>query len=173
MKDYSSKAALLEAIRVDREGLEQVLSSLTPAEIVWPGAMGEWSVKDIMAHVVDWEQRLVSWYEAGRRGEVPERPAPGMTWRDLPLLNQQGFERSRNRSLRDVLADFRSSYQQAWTLVQAMTDAELLTRGHYAWTGKGNLASVVVANTCERYRWAQSQIHPHRIRQDRAKQGVQ
>jgi hypothetical protein len=53
------------------------------------GVVGDWSVKDIVARLVDWEQRFIGWYDAGLRGEVPEVPAPGIVWDELDILNKE------------------------------------------------------------------------------------
>jgi len=166
MARYTTKRDVLEAIQFERNLLESKFRRLTPKEMVWPGSMGEWSVKDILAHLVDWEQRFIGWYEAGRRGEVPQTPAPGMTWRDLPRLNQQGFERHRDRPLPEILAEFQSSHRQIVRLVEEMPEEEILTPGYYAWTRKASLAGWIAANTCEHYRWARRMIRSNKIRQE-------
>lgn len=48
-----------------------------------------------------------------------------MTWRDLPNLNQQGYERYRNRSLENVLEDFKNSYTEVIKLVEGMVEEEI------------------------------------------------
>ena len=72
-----SKAELLKSTYAERDELERKIARLTPAELVFPGTMGEWSVKDILQHLVDWEQRWISWYEAGKRGEAVHTPELG------------------------------------------------------------------------------------------------
>jgi hypothetical protein len=164
MTHYSSKNALLESIHVERALLEKKISGLSPEEMIWPGCMGCWSVKDILAHLVDWEQRFVDWYQAGRRGEVPSTPALGMTWHDLPKINQVGYERHRERPLEDVLADFHSSYQTILKIIESIPEEVLFAPGYYPWTKKLNLSAYVVGNTCDHYRWARVQIRVSKIR---------
>ena len=88
-----TKQELIESIRTTWIQLNNKISKLTPQQIVWPGSMDNWSVKDILAHLVDWEQTLIHWYKAGQRGEIPVTPAPGYSWRGLPKLNQEGYAR--------------------------------------------------------------------------------
>lgn len=160
---HTSKEELLQAIHVERALLEKKFSGLVPEQMVWPGSMEDWSVKDILAHLVDWEQRFIGWYEAGRRDEPVHLPAPGMKWSDLAELNRQGYERHRDRPLEDVLADFRDSYARILALVEGMSEREILEAGHYAWTGGQNLAGFIAANTSSHYRWARNQIRTTRI----------
>lgn len=163
MATITSKEELFEAIHSTRYNLEKKFSQLTHDEMIWPGSMNDWSVKDILAHLVDWEQRFVQWYQAGLHGEIPETPAPGMTWRDLPKLNQQGYERHRTQPLEDVLDDFQNSYIEVIKLIEGMSEEEIFTDGFYSWTGSSNLLTWIAANTYKHYNWARNQIRTTRI----------
>lgn len=155
-----SKEEVLKRIRVERGRLEKNLSELKPAEMVQPGVIGHWSVKDILAHLVDWEQRFLGWYRAGLRGEVPETPAPGLSWsrKDMDVLNQRIYEKYRDRLLEQVLEDFESSYQETYEMVESIPEKDMFEQGRFKWTGRGNLVGYLLANTANHYRWAKTQI---------------
>lgn len=159
-----TKEGLLDAIRDSRERLEKKFSKLTQEEMIWPGSMDNWSVKDILAHLVDWEQRFIAWYRAGLQGEVPETPAPGLSWRDLPILNQRGYEKHRDESLDLVMENFYRSYQETLRLIEGMSEQEIYTAGYYEWTGRSSLYSYIAANTFRHYNWARNQIRTTRIK---------
>ncbi len=84
----TSKRDLMVAIDQERGKLEAILVTLKPEQMVEPGVVGEWSVKDVLAHLVEWEQMALGWYRAGLRGETPDLPAPGYKWNQTPQLNQ-------------------------------------------------------------------------------------
>ena len=87
------KSELLKAIEVEHSALERSLAVLTIRQMTARGVTrGGWSAKDILAHLTEWQQMNISWYEAGLRGEKPRLPAPGMTWRELPRLNRMIYE---------------------------------------------------------------------------------
>lgn len=153
-----TKKGLLDSIRSTREILEKKFTKLTPEQMVWPGSMGEWSVKDILAHLVDWEQRFISWYKAGLQGEVPITPAPGFTWRELPRLNHEWYQRHKNDSLENVLEQFAQSYQEIYTLVEGMSEQEIFEEKYYEWTGSSPLLIWIAANTSSHYNWARRNI---------------
>jgi hypothetical protein len=164
-----TKEALLAAILDARVRLEKKFSELSPNQMVWPGYMDDWSVKDILAHLVDWEQRLIDWYQAGLRGEVPETPAPGMSWRDLQALNREGSENHRDEPLDLLMDDFLGSYQETPRLVEGMSEEEIYTPGYYEWTGSSSLYSHIAANTFRHYYWARTQIRTTKIEKDSLK----
>lgn len=154
----TSKESILSNIQMERRRLEKNLASLSDEQMIEPGVIGEWSVKDILAHLVDWEQRFLAWYQAGLRGEIPYTPAPGMTWADLDKLNQSIYEQNRDRPLSRVQADFASSYIHVLETVKSIPEEDMFPAGRFAWTGNGNLAGYILANTANHYRWAKTQI---------------
>ena len=160
-----SKHELLESIQHSYQVLIKKYSGLSPEQMVWPGSMGAWSVKDILAHLVDWEQRFIHWYQAGVRGETPETPAPGYTWRELPRLNQLGYDIHKDDSLEDVLEQSQTSYREIYHLVQGMAEEEIFEAGYYAWTGTSPLLHWIAANTSSHYAWARRNIRTTVIRQ--------
>jgi hypothetical protein len=155
---YLDKEILLERIRTERRRLELNLEGLSAEQMVVTGVVGSWSVKDILAHLVDWEQRFLGWYKVGKRGEHPEIPATGIGWENLDELNQQIYEKHRDRSLGEVLDDFHASFAQVLQAVELMEEDEIFSVGRYAWLGGGNLLGYILANTANHYRWAKQQI---------------
>ena len=159
-----SKGELLESTFAERAKLEQKIAGLTPAELVYPGAMGEWSIKDILQHLVDWEQRWISWYEAGKRGEDVVTPEPGYNWRQMGKLNEKYRLKYKDRLLNEVMADFHASYQQILSVIEKIPEEEMLRLNVYSWTGSLPLIAWIAGNTCEHYHWAIQIIHPLSIR---------
>jgi hypothetical protein len=159
-----TKTELLESTFAERVKLEEKIYGLTPEEMTYPGSMGEWSVKDILQHLVDWEQRWISWYEAGRRGDEVHTPEPGYNWREMGKLNEYYRLKHKDRPMAEVMADFHTSYQQILKVIEKIPEEDMLTIGLYPWTGKLPLIAWIAGNTCEHYKWAIQMIHPLSIR---------
>lgn len=153
-----TKAELVASIHATREKLNKKFSILSPEQMVWPGSMDDWSVKDILAHLVDWEQRFIKWYQQGLCGEKPQTPAPGMTWRDLPKLNKMFFEKHKDESLEYVLEQYEKSFKEILNQVESMQEREIFEKGYYDWTGKYPLLVWIDANTVSHYDWAHRNI---------------
>lgn len=158
MPNPTTKDALLAEIRAERGFLEEFLATLTPQQMVVPGAIAGWSVKDVLAHLAEWEQLLLVWYQAGLRSEVPPLPAPGYSWAQMDDLNRKIYEKYFDRSLEDVQTFFHASYLQVLEAVHAMTEDELFTPGRYTWTKQNALAAYVVPCTSEHYDWARQEM---------------
>lgn len=132
-KPPQTKKALIEKIESERRLLEISIEGLSEAELIQPGAMGDWSVKDIMAHLSAWESRL----EQRVRGE-PEAGAELGT----PAYNEHIYRENQDQPLAEVQAEFQQSHERVLALAQGLSPAEVRqwwqafafnTHGHYRW----------------------------------------
>lgn len=154
------KPELLAAIDAEYTALNDALALCTKRQMTEPGVTrGGWSVKDILAHLLEWQQMNIRWYEAGRKGEKPEMPAPGIPWREIPRLNKMIYDRYRRRSLQSVMNGFRDSHNTIVSIIKHLSDEELVTLGCYSWTGPSwTLSDYFRANTVAHYLWARTRI---------------
>ncbi|MHA2225797.1 MAG: ClbS/DfsB family four-helix bundle protein [Candidatus Hodarchaeales archaeon] len=156
------KKEIIEQIKIERRRLEKNLAKLSNEELVQPGVFGpnmEYSVKDILSHLVEWEQMCMNWYQAGLKGDIFEVPAPGITWRNLKVLNRQIFEKNKNKSLEDVKVEFEASYKQILEVAELISVVDFFELGRFEWMGeKENMGGYIRANTGNHYRWAKNKI---------------
>lgn len=153
MIKQTSKQQILKDIEAERRRLEKNLAELAPSQMTLPGVVGEWTIKDVLAHLIAWERLFVGWYEEGLRGEMPATPQNA---NDIHALNKEIYERNKNTSLDEVLNDFHGSYQQTLALIQSIPEQDIFA--HLPWTGRWILGDFITANTCNHYYWAKNQI---------------
>ena len=116
-------------------------------------------MKDILGHLIGWQQMNLGWYEAGLRGETPEVPAPGLTWKDIRKLNDRIYRKHHRRSLNAVLEDYNAFHQKMLDLIEEVSDRDFVTVGRFAWAGPTwTLSDYVRPNTASHYRWASKHI---------------
>lgn len=152
VEEDMTKSKLLVEIQFERERLEKTLAKISEAQKLVPGVMEAWTVKDLLAHITVWEQRMLRWLEQTVRDEVPEMLPPGMTWDDLDQWNEQTYQKHRHRDLDEVLADFELSYPQALSAVQDISEEDLIDPDRYAWRDGRPLWEMVAANTSWHYK---------------------
>jgi hypothetical protein len=154
------KEELLNEIARERAALDDALAPLGPRHMTRAGVTrGGWSVKDVLGHLVEWQQMNLDWYAAGLRGEKPAMPAPGFTLRELPRLNAMIYRKHHRRSLPSVLRDYRSYHDRIVALIQLLPDADLVTVGRFSWTGPSwTLSDYLRASTAAHYLWARTRI---------------
>ena len=154
----TSKTDLLAAIKLERQALETTLEALTAEQMLEPGVAGEWSVKDVLSHLIEWQQMVLEWYRSGLRGEVPELPAPGYKWNQTPQLNQVIYEKHHDRPLDEVMEQFQASHGEILGVIHGLSNEELFTTGRYKWTQKNTLGAYFVSATSSHYLWARNEI---------------
>jgi uncharacterized protein (TIGR03083 family) len=133
MSQPNAKLHLVRRLSTERKRLEQNLARLAPEQMLQPGVVGEWSVKDVLAHLAEWEQLCLTWLDASQSGAVPEVPAPGFTWKTIDALNQVIYLKHRDRSLEDVLAWFREVHEGFIARIEDLSDDELCSPGFFPW----------------------------------------
>lgn len=154
----TSKAQLLEQTHKGYDALVGQFAGLTDDEMTAPGIVGDWSIKDVLAHLTEWQRMLTVWYETGKRGETPATPSEKYTWREIPALNQEIYDTYRDHPLAAIQEAFRDSHTAILALIDTMTDEELFTPKVYAWTKSTTLGSYLVSATSSHYDWAYKEI---------------
>lgn len=152
---FSSKEALLRSIEDEHERFVAMAATIPTVNYSETGVWGDgWTVKDLFAHLTEWEQMFLRWYRLGVTGEDFERPAPGYKWNQTPALNREIQRRYRDSPWESVRARFDSSYKEILELTRSLSESELLSPGHFGWTGKYPLTTYLAPNTCSHYRTA-------------------
>lgn len=146
-----TKDKLLGLIKVEHRRLEKDIDSLTPEQQVECHVIGDWSVKDIMAHLTAWEQRMLGWWHAHTNGEGdPETKAD----LDLHAYNESVYQANRNRQLDEIAREFNSSYQKVLDTVESLSEVQLNSPVEFKWANNACWWELVAFNTYRHYRWA-------------------
>ena len=77
-------------------------ASLTRAQLLIPGVTGQWSVRDIIAHVTCWEEEALKHLPLVRDGGRP--PRHSVTYGGIDAINALMTEQRRHLSLEEVLS---------------------------------------------------------------------
>lgn len=106
----TDKIRLLEQIDTEYAFIERTLEKLTPEEMLEPNVSGYWTVKDTLAHLTRWLNRLHLWIESMQTGVRAQRPEEGWTWAQMDEMNDHYVHLDQNLPLEDVLRDFRMAH---------------------------------------------------------------
>lgn len=158
MPKPTTKNQIVEAAQKERTALDELLATLTPEQMTERDKIGEWAVKDVLSHLIEWEGMVIKWYEAGVKGKTPTVPSEEYNWGQLPQLNHAIFLKHRDKSLTDIQKSFKASYKKIMKTLQSIPEKELFTRGYYPWTRNNALAAYFVSGTSSHYRWARTVI---------------
>jgi len=126
MDSYMSKAQLLSMIQSARADWDTLLAGIPEAWMTEPGVEGEWSIKDIVAHI--------AWGEQESLGVALAHALAGSELWQLPqdARNAVVFEQNRRRELQEVLADSRHIFRRFFEAVGALSEDELNDPSRFA-----------------------------------------
>jgi hypothetical protein len=128
-----TKTRLLADLQREQEQWEALLAQIGESRMDQPGVAGEWSIKDIVAHLNGWRRRTVARLQAAQRGEAdPSPPWPAHLQTD-DQINAWLYETNRDRSVREVLDDSRQVFEQLVAAIEAFCEAELLDPHRFVW----------------------------------------
>ncbi len=147
------KEKLLALIETEKAFLDRTIALVDPEQML-ETVVGKHrrSVKDILAHLAAWQNRLLGWIEASESGGAPLIPEGRHTWDELDELNDERFDHDANLPLDEVTADFAESYDKLLELVRATSEEDLLRPDLYKWTSElAVLADFVSHNTYLHY----------------------
>lgn len=158
MPRATTKQQLIEDAQTERAALEKLLTTLTPEQMTQSAAADEWSAKDVLAHLIEWEGMVMKWYETGVKGKVPAVPSEEYNWGQLPQLNHAIYLKHRDKPLAEVQKEFKASHKKIMKIIDSIPEKELFTRGQYTWTRNNLLAAYFTSATSSHYRWARGEI---------------
>lgn len=145
-----TKTELIDLIRRDRQRLERLIAHAPPDRITQPGVENDWSIKDIMAHVADWEQYVVRRIDAALHGRpLDQRHMPNDAAMDQ--INADNIDRSRHHPLDQIQAAFAQSADQVIAVLEQLSDDDLWSTTTVSERFNGPLWQHIAVNTYEHY----------------------
>jgi len=141
-----TKQELIEKIERSHSEWEALISQIGRDRLGEPGVTGDWSVKDLIAHVAAWQQRVLDRMDADKTGQ----PAEFTGW-DVNDVNDRLYERHRGRSAEDILAFGRDTYARFIEHIGALTEEQIFKSGHFSFTKENVLYDWIAGDTFEHY----------------------
>ncbi len=139
-----SKAQLLDDLQKENAYWEALLAEVGEARMTEPGVAGNWSIKDVVAHLTGWRRRTVARLQAPARGESePAPPWPAVLQTD-DEINAWIYEENRDRPLPDVLRDSGEAFQALVEAIQALPEADVIDPNRFYWMGGQPLSAAAL-----------------------------
>ncbi len=146
MSEFVNKEELLRRLDDSYHLLVDLLTRILPQKAMESGAEGTWSVKDILSHMIGWQQFALSQLQAAFAGQPMPVPPP-----DVDFYNAQLVEASRTLSYDVVLGNWRHSVQAIIDVVASIPDAEFMPNSNLQqWLGD-TVNGTIANNTYEHW----------------------
>ena len=117
-----NKIELLDWLQEEYRRWELLLHEIGPTRMDQPGVNGDWSMKDVVAHLTGWNRWLILRLQAAGRGD-PEPPPPWPAQIQAEdEINAWIYESNRGRSVREVLEESDQVHQQLLAVIEGLPD---------------------------------------------------
>ena len=118
-----NKGQLLNKLEQAWALFTEAYAGLSAEQLVEPGVMGDWSVKDILAHVTTWEQESLKYLPLIIQGGSP--PRYSVKYGGIDAFNAQMREQKRGLSLSDVLRQLDETHRRLIDYVQSAPEEQI------------------------------------------------
>jgi hypothetical protein len=142
-----NKNDLLQRLEESRENFLALIDPLQDEQLIEPGVMETWSVKDILAHLTMWEAQLITLLFKVKQGKKPQ--TVHFQGDSVDAINQKWLEQHKGRDLHLVLSDFNGIRNQTILRVEMFSEADLVRSDRFPWAKGKPLWKWVAADTFE------------------------
>jgi hypothetical protein len=156
MSSLKRKERLIQTLVNAHNDFQGLLDEMEAEKLTEVGVVEGWSVKDILAHIAFWEQRVTAWAAALNQGTRPEPPFWSSDWNE-ERINQAIYEQNRERALQDVLDQWQSVHESVLQAIQEMSEQDLFER-KVNWLGNASFAEALPGNSFEHLRHHEQDI---------------
>jgi len=111
------RLGLLKRLDAAWGGYQESYAGLSAARLMEPGVTGDWSVRDILAHVTTWEEEALKYLPVILEGGTP--PRYRVTYGGIDAFNALMTERKKNLPLSEVLRQVDEVHRRLLDLIQS------------------------------------------------------
>ncbi|MFN2189814.1 MAG: DinB family protein [Candidatus Promineifilaceae bacterium] len=136
---------LFEQMESSRLQLLELLELLPDDAYTMPGAMGDWTVADVLAHLVVWESELITCLMKLDEGKKPKRMLAAIA--DVDGYNESRYRENKDRDIARIFDDLQSVRVQLEEWLPRFSTKDLTDENRYEWSEGIALWQIVEANT--------------------------
>jgi hypothetical protein len=150
LKSPPQKSEMLGWIRTERARLQALLDTLSNDEIGTPNVQGEWSVKDMLAHIAAWERLAMARLDSAFN-DTPLAHKPISSDDDVNEFNAKIYAENKERSLIEIWTEFDASYQAFIKMIEVLDQEAFAGEIPAAWASGKGVWELIGENTCWHY----------------------
>jgi len=142
---------ILNALREQFNRWEEVLGSLSEAQITAPSFDLNWSIQDVIAHLWGWQQISIARMEGGVQDREPEFPRwvaeLGEAWEEnADQTNAWIYKTYHEQPWSTVHQNWSEGFLRFLEIGERISERELLDGDRYPWLGGFPLASILLSS---------------------------
>jgi len=142
---------ILNALREQFNRWEEVLGSLSEAQITAPSFDLNWSIQDVIAHLWGWQQISIARMEGGVQDREPEFPRwvaeLGEDWEEnADQTNAWIYKTYHEQPWSTVHQNWSEGFLRFLEIGERISERDLLDGDRYPWLGGYSLASILLSS---------------------------
>jgi len=154
-----TKDELIKKIEAEWDNLQAALDGLTEEQMHQPGVVGEWSVKDILAHITACQTLLIATLFKAEKGVTPDITEGGKT---VDQQNEQFYREMKDRAFDQVWDDLDASYHQILGRLEGWKEKDLFDPKRFKWMKGAPFVEYIAGDSYEHYAEHAAQIREWR-----------
>jgi hypothetical protein len=124
-----TKQQLMNKLEQAWSVFKESYAGLADEQLVQPGVTGDWSVKDILAHVSWWEEEALKYLPLILQGRRP--PRYSALYRGIDAFNAQMTEQKRGLALSEVLGQMEETHLRLVEYVRSVPEEQLTSETRF------------------------------------------
>jgi hypothetical protein len=125
------KSELLNWLQKEYQNWEAFLDQIGPTRMDQPAVNGEWSMKDVVAHLTGWNRWLVARLQAAQHSE----PEPSPPWPEHlktdDEINEWIYKSNCQRPVSEVLDEMHDVFQQFISVIEGLPEDILIEPAYH------------------------------------------
>jgi len=135
------KEIYLERLAQAHARLQAAIQGLDETVMCTQVVTGDWTIKDLLGHMVSWNQEFRANIVAILRGEHPGTDHTISGVDDFAAWNQAWYLGKKDRPLAEILADVTADYWEGRTLINSLEPGDYRKRGVTPWKARPGVVS--------------------------------
>ena len=139
---------LVEMLQDGYRELFNLLEGLDESQMEIPMVQGDRSVKQLLAHITNWNKHGINWLESVYQDETPIMPVKSDNMDEIRIeLAEQNAEvdaRTLNRPVREVVEEYKETFAVVIEHVKKLEEKHLDSVFHYPWSKDPMTGRIVV-----------------------------
>ena len=111
---------IVEYVNFGRKSLLESIEGLSNTELTDVPFSGDWTIKDVLAHIIGWDYRIIGILPLIVAGRAEE-----MLRVDVEEQNRQAVAAFKDKSIAEVLAEIQETHRQVLNLLTEMDFTEI------------------------------------------------
>ena len=117
-----NKSELVGWLQAEFQQWQAFFAQIDPKLMTQPGVAGDWTIKDMIAHLNGWHPKLIANLRAAQNGEPEPPPAWPAHLQTDDEVNAWIYETNRARSLAELLEESEQLFAQLLSAVQELPE---------------------------------------------------